>query len=99
MGLHPLLDEGKNYIADGGYRDRNGPALTPTGYHEAEDRRQSLICARHETVNCQFKQFSILQNRFHFPLEKHEAVFTAIANITQVNMELGNEAWNPNRRA
>ena len=40
--------------------------------------------ARHETVNRRFKQFGCLSNTYRHKLQKHGAMFHAIANITQL---------------
>jgi len=44
--------------------------------------------AHHETINCMFKEWNILQNRFRYSIQKHGVVFGAIANIIQMCIEL-----------
>ena len=45
--LNQLLDAGERFIADGGYRDSHGPAITPTVRHEYVDRMKAHARARH----------------------------------------------------
>ena len=52
-----------------------------------------VLMSRHETVNRRFKQWAILHDRFRHPEELHEDVFTAIAVITQLEIENGAHIW------
>ena len=45
--LMHLLLPGKWCIADSGYRDAYGVALTPTGHHDFVDRQRATVRARH----------------------------------------------------
>ena len=49
--LAHLLESWERYIADGGYLDSYGSAVTPTGHHLFIDRQRATVRARHETVN------------------------------------------------
>lgn len=83
------LDQGEFYLADSGYFDGNNWSVTPNGLNNMEQRQQSLVRARHETLNRRFKQFRALSQRFRHDLKRHRVVFYAIANITQVMNKMG----------
>ena len=82
-----MMDHGERYIADGGYRDGGDFGITPTGLNNAEQRRQSLVRARHETINGRFKRWRALSGVFRNRLWRHRKVFLSIANITQLELE------------
>lgn len=86
-GIQDNLDRGEKYIADSGYRDGGEYAFTPNGLNDENQRRQSVIRARHETVNRRFKRWGALGEVFRHERKAHFIVFMAIANMTQ--MELG----------
>jgi hypothetical protein len=87
-GLHDHLDPTERYIADSGYIDGGKFAFTPNGLNDADQRLQTVLRARHETVNGRLKRFRILRNTFRHDLNLHRGVFLAIANIVQLEMEL-----------
>ena len=93
--LHLALCAGEMYIADGGYAEGdelgadNHHAITPTGYHDFEDRQRATVRARHETVNKRFKTFGALKNIWRHELHKHGPVFQAIASIVQLEIQNG----------
>ena len=84
MGINHHLDENECYVGDGGYYDGRQWAETPTGYNNHEQKMYAMARARHETVNRQVKQFGCLSNTYRHKLQKHGAMFHAIANITQL---------------
>ena len=86
-GIQEMMDRGERYIADGGYRDGGDFGITPTGLNNAEQRRQSLVRARHETINGRFKRWRALSGVFWHRLWRHRKVFLSIANITQLELE------------
>ena len=85
-------------LADGGYNGAPQFFETPNGLNNEDQRMKQCARARHETVNRQFKRWKILSERYHNSLERHGLVFMAIANITQLFIEVnghdeeGNEA-------
>ena len=83
-GINHHLDDNECYVGDGGYYDGWQWAETPTGYNNHEQKMYAMARARHETVNRQFKQFGCLSNTYRHKLQKHGAMFHAIANITQL---------------
>ena len=87
------LDEGEYVLADGGYSDINGRCFTPSGRHDFQDRQESVVRARHETLNTRFKKWGALHQVWRHPLIKHGIVFHAIANILQVCIEEGLFIW------
>ena len=46
-----------------------------------------MLCARHETVNKQSKEWGSLSICFQRSIEKHDSVFRAVAVITQLAIE------------
>lgn len=40
LGLVTLLDKGGKYVADGGYRDRTGPSITPSLVNSVSEKKQ-----------------------------------------------------------
>ena len=94
-GLREELEENERVEADDGYRAYD-PEFTKTRtgfsskYREKPIKEmQNTIRARHETVNKRFKQFSILCQPFRHTLENHGSVFRAIAVLTQLAIESG----------
>ena len=88
------LDQGEKYLADGGYRDGGQFSETPNGLNNPDQKMKALARARHETVNRRFKQFGILSQRFRHSLNKHGAVFMAVANITQLAIMVDQPLFN-----
>ena len=67
--------------------DGSNFGLTPTGLNNAEQKRQSLVRAQHETINGRFKRWMALSVVFWHRLWQHRKVFLSIANITQLELE------------
>ena len=65
------------------------PAVTFLGFLAPKADRRSQWRARHETINRRFKQFHVLQDVFRHDLTKHQVCFFAVANVTQIMIELG----------
>jgi hypothetical protein len=82
-----MMDPTEKYIADGGYRDGRDYGVTPNGLNNPEQRQQSLVRARHETINGRFKEWRALSGVFRHRLGSHYYVFMSIANITQIDLE------------
>lgn len=82
--LHGMLLAGEMYLADGGYREPNGYNITPSGYHDFEDKQRADARARHETINGMFKVFKSLNDMWRHQREKHSYVFHAVANVVQI---------------
>jgi len=93
-GIVRVMEHGEMIIADGGYKDARY-FITPNGLNNRDSRIQTVIRARHETVNRRFKQFSVLGNRFRHPLEKHGLCAHAVFKITQSMIENGYPLFNP----
>ena len=91
--LNQLLDAGERCIADGGYQDRYGPAITPTGRHECVERTKAHARARHKTVNGRFKSWGILKQQHRHPLVKHGRAMHSIAMITQIVIANRESTW------
>ncbi len=83
------ISPGEKILADGGYRDGQVIMETPTGLNNSDQRMKQLARARHETVNCRFKIFSILRKLYRHKLNTHVSVFHSIATITQLAIEAG----------
>ena len=85
-GMKKALLPGERVIADRGYNDDHcaiPSRLTPQGRAIAAELR-----ARHETCNGRFKTWRILSERFRHHRSKHSFCFHAIANITQLLIEV-----------
>jgi len=82
------LTQGEKVLADGGYG--TSFFVTPSGNNTNEDYRQSVVRARHETVNRRFKEFNILHRTFRHNRNKHSQAFWAVANIVQLSIEYEN---------
>ncbi|CAJ1954972.1 unnamed protein product [Cylindrotheca closterium] len=89
LELHGKLAPGEYYLADGGYTNKNAPVITKNTIPQHERAKMNAIMARHETINGRFKDWQILENRFRHGEHRHRGVFTAIAVITQVEIETG----------
>jgi len=76
-------------VADKGYRDNFCRFLTPTDDKPNLNAIMAQWRARHETINRRFKQFHVLQDVFRHDLTKHQVCFFAVANVTQIMIELG----------
>ena len=81
------------FVADGGYKDGQQWAMTPTGENSALDAEMADIRARHETVNGMLKVFNCLKMPFRHNVEKHGIVFGAVANIVNLKIAMGS-TWN-----
>ncbi len=53
--------------------------------HFTDQKLQSTIRERHETVNRRFKQFFALGHKFRHNLDVH-SIFHAVANLTHLQM-------------
>ncbi|OQR90516.1 hypothetical protein THRCLA_09312 [Thraustotheca clavata] len=85
------VEPGEVTLADKGYRDKNYFVFPSDERHDA--RRQKEIMARHETCNRRLKQFKILSSTFRHDLHLHPICFHAVANCTQLMIELGHELF------
>jgi hypothetical protein len=92
-------EEDEMVLADGGYNDQYEFFETPTGDTNDDQHMKAIARARHETINSRFKDWKILDERFICPLEKHGHVFMAIANITQLEIELVGHAFHSDEEA
>jgi hypothetical protein len=86
--VHHLIP-GERYVADRGYRDGGLHADTPTGFNNPKQRMQSLVRARHETLNSRLKKFNILSTRYRNNINTHYLIFHALCNVLQVEIEQG----------
>ena len=60
------------------------------------DQREELqqrVRNRHETVNRRFKQFQVLKQMFRHDIVLHQSVFIAVAVLTQISIENGDELF------
>lgn len=91
-----MLDENERVEADDGYRGSapqhvKCPSNLATSNEQRELARR--VMSRHETVNRRFKQFQILKQVFRHDIRLHQVVFTAIAVLTQISIENGDELF------
>jgi hypothetical protein len=54
---------------------------------------QQRVRNRHETVNKRFKQWGCIRERFRHGTEKHSACFRAVAVLTQLAIEFGEQLF------
>ena len=90
-GVLQEIDALEWIIADRGYRKEGLRILTPIGIEQ-----ESLIRARHESINRKLKYFNCLKNPFRHGQEKHQQSFYAIAVLTQLSMQNGHAAFDVN---
>ena len=99
-GLMARIPPGKRVIADRGYRGEPDTVDIPNPLESKEIKDfKSMILARHETANTRFKDWGILSQAFRHvahcdPLKSHEPFFYAIAVITVVKLEHGEDLFN-----
>lgn len=85
--LVSYLDIGEKIVADKGYRNPlhfiypNGNQI-PYALHKR-------ILARHETVNRRLKSWGVLGQIYRHDIDSHWLCFTAVANLVQVTIDLG----------
>ena len=85
-----LLQAKEKAIADLGYRGEPNTIILPNPMDSKMiQQMKSEVRARHEHVNKRFKNFGILKQCFRHDLEKHEAVFTACAVLSQISISCG----------
>lgn len=82
------MEVGEKVLTDSGYG--TSFFVTPTGNNTIADYKQSVVRARHETVNRRFKEFNILHRTFRHDITKHHQVFFAVANLVQLSLEYEN---------
>lgn len=80
-----LEEEGEMAEADLGYRGDQA-ANTPIA---GQADMAFIARMRHETCNRRFKHWGVLGNRFTHDPRKHQNVFFAVANLTQLEIENG----------
>lgn len=87
-----LLSCGEYVEADDGYRGEPDCIRTPTDLFITDNKKKLKCIARrrHETCNRRFKHWNSLQNAFRHSAKDHEFVFTAIAVMTQLEIENDN---------
>jgi len=86
-GLLDNLQPDEKIIVDRGYPGHNDIFVQPGGPNALYAQMKRDIRACHETINQLFKECSILNNHFWYPVKKHGMVFEAIANIVQLCIE------------
>lgn len=86
-GLLAAAGGGEKVAADKGCRGESQCIVTPTG--DSSDDVGKNARGRHETVNKRFKQWNILHRVFRHDVAKHQAVFSAVASITQIAINNG----------
>ena len=90
MALRGDLVQGEHVESDKGYRGAAPESVNCSSY-EVPDRREmsARVRLRHETVNKRFKNWNILKAVYHHDILDHQAVFGAIACLTQLSFEHG----------
>lgn len=94
MGLRGMLGNGERVEADDGYlAEAPQYCRCPSGLAslEAQKRMRGRLRMRHEAINERLKNFQCLTLRFRHGIEKHSCCFRAIAVITQLALNGGEE--------
>jgi hypothetical protein len=92
--LKQKLQKGEMVEADAGYRGGDIRVSCPSDWRTPKEcAMKKAARARHETVNCRFKQFHCLKN-FRHNKELHVHCFNSIAVITQLAIENGEPLYN-----
>jgi hypothetical protein len=80
--------------ADLGYRGEPGTIILPNEFDSrAVKKLKKDVRVRHETVNKRFKQFAILKELYRHSIDSHQAVFEAVAVLTQIALTNGEELY------
>lgn len=84
------LEDGERVETDMGYRGSFPTVSCPPFFDnpDTEDMAKR-VRLRHETCNRRFKMWNILKAPFRHDILDHQAVFSAIACITQLSFESG----------
>lgn len=92
--LQLMLEENEMVETDAGYTGHKELIRNRNDYlSEAEKMEKSDLRARHETVNRRFKEWGILKQQFRNNSKKHQFVFFAIAVLTQMRIDNGDELF------
>lgn len=88
-GMKDALAPDERVVADKGYAGEIS-CYTPLSFDftHASSSTCAALRARHETVNRRLKQFGVLSQRFRHHRSLHSFCFHAVANITQIMMEV-----------
>jgi DDE superfamily endonuclease len=87
------VQPGEFVEADGGYIGEPKIKSKRDFLNERHKQQKSTVRARHESVNKRLKQFKILGNKYRHPIEKHDAVFRAVAVLTQLDLMYENPLY------
>lgn len=87
LRMKRALEPGEKVVADDGYKDAS--CLLRNDVEGQQRKVLADVRARQETANRRFKQFFILGHRFRHDVSLHSVCFHAVANITQLTIELG----------
>lgn len=85
-GVVGMLDDGEMVLADSGYRDGRVHFITPSGHNNYSSYMQTVIRARHETVNSRMRIFKSISECWRHDRSKHGITFHAVAIITQLTI-------------
>lgn len=88
-GLKSKIPFNKRVIADLGYRGEDLISVPNRLDNEMVKQFKNCARARHETFNGRIKEFSILDERFRFNRNRHQAVFESVCIIVQYEIENG----------
>ena len=89
--LELALEAGECVETDRGYRGAFSRGTVQCPPYEVPERRgmTATVRNRHETCNKRFKHFNILKAPYRHDLFDHQAVFGAVACLTQFSFENG----------
>lgn len=91
-----MLEDGERVEADKGYLGESPEfCKVPGSLTNPPDRErlQKRVRLRHESVNERMKNWGCLLNRFRHGIAKHSACFRAIAVLTELAIESGEELF------
>ena len=90
MHLIHMLEPGEKVECDKGYRSNfPGYVKCPPFINPDTAELQARVRLRHETCNRRLKMWGILSKKYRHDIMNHQAVFGAIACLTQLLFENG----------
>ena len=97
LGLMNELAEGERVEVDDGYRG-DLPIRPKSDFGGKNEWKfmKGAVRARHESINCLFKQFGILGQKFRHCRHKHLDIFQAVAAVVQSELMDGRSSFKVN---
>ena len=88
--LKQHLGPGEKVIADRGYKGDTRTYIPGDAKIKAKEKINSILRARHETVNARLKNWGCLRQVFRHNRNKHHLLTKAVLVVTQISISIGN---------